>query len=157
MMIIPRRGTPKLLLLLGALACTHQPQPAQPGPNPSQIDALRDLVTAHESAGMKALIAGDTASFNASIADDAIFVDSHGPATKAEVVSHTGDFHLRDFSMADVRVVSLAPEAALIVYTLTESGTSHAHDFSAHVHISSVWRKQGPKWLCAFSQETAAK
>ncbi len=81
------------------------------------MEALRDLVTDHESAGMKALIAGDTVSFNASIADDALFVDSHGPASKAEVISHTGDFHLRDFSMADVRVISLAPEAALIVHT----------------------------------------
>jgi hypothetical protein len=31
MMIIPRRGTPKLLFLLAALACTHQPLPPQPG------------------------------------------------------------------------------------------------------------------------------
>lgn len=123
----------------------------------SSADALRDQIVAQERAGLDVLKTSELAPFNASIAEEAVFVDSHGPATKAEVVEHTAAFRLHEYSMADVRFVRLGAESGLIVYALTESGASHRHDFSARVYVSSIWAKEGGKWQCLFSQETGAR
>jgi len=120
-------------------------------------DALRDQIVAQERAGLDVLKTGELAPFNASIAEEAVFVDAHGPATKAEVVEHTKAFRLHDFAMTDVRFVRLGAESGLIVYSLTESGESHGHEFSARVYVSSAWEKRNGKWRCLFSQETGAR
>lgn len=140
-----------LLLLPAALAAS------KPRPQTSSQDTVRDQIVAQERAGLDALKRGDLAAFNASLADEAVFVDPHGPATKAEVIDHTSAFKLDNFAMADVKFVPLPSDSGLIVYTLTESGTSHGRQFSAKVYVSSLWLKRGGKWLCAFSQETAPR
>jgi hypothetical protein len=56
-----------------------------------------------------------------------------------------------------VKFIPLSAESGLIVYMLTESGTSHGKDFTARVHVSSLWIKRDGKWLCEFSQETGAR
>jgi ketosteroid isomerase-like protein len=123
----------------------------------SRADALREQIIAQERAGLDALKAGDLAKFGASTAEDAVFVDAHGPATKAEIMEHTAEFRLHDYTMSDVRFIPLSSESGMIIYLVTESGTSHGKDFSARAYVSSLWRKRGGKWLCEFSQETGAK
>ena len=145
-----------VITVLGTLGCAH-PQPVGQGAAPSDDDGLRDQIVAHERAGMEALKVGDLATFAASIAEEAVFVDAQGPATKAEVVAHTAEFRLSTYAMADVRFIRLSRDAGLIAYTLTESGTSHSRTFSARVHVTSVWRERNGTWLCEFSQETLAR
>src|ERR1700689_5190530 len=89
---------------------------------PAQREALRDQIVAQERAGLDALKTGDLAAFAASTADDAVFVDAQGPASKAEVMQHTAEFRLHDYTMAGVKFVPLSKDSGLIVYTLTESG-----------------------------------
>jgi hypothetical protein len=148
--------SPSLIFVALALAAAQSKKPEQSQPA-STTDALRDQIVAQERAGLDALKTGDLTTFGASTAEDAIFVDAHGPATKAEVMEHTAAFRLTDYAMADVKFIPLSPESGLIVYTLTESGNSHRKDFSARVHVSSLWLKRGGKWLCEFSQETGAR
>jgi ketosteroid isomerase-like protein len=131
--------------------------PAVVTPSHGPADALRDEIVAHERAGLDALKTGDLTLFGATTAEDAVFVDAHGPATKAEVMEHTAEFRLKDYTMTDVRFVRLSAESGLIAYAITESGTSHGHDFSARVYVSALWVKRGGKWMCVFSQETGAK
>lgn len=145
-----------LLTVAFAYAQPQKPVPSSPASGPAE-DALREQIVAQERAGLDALKTGDLTTFGASTAEDAIFVDAHGPATKAEVMEHTADFRLHDYTMADVRFLPLSADSGLIVYTLTESGSSHGKDFSARVHVSSLWRKRDGKWLCEFSQETGAR
>jgi hypothetical protein len=123
----------------------------------SPTDGLREQIVAQERAGLDALKTGDLTTFGVSTAEEAIFVDAHGPATKAEVMEHTAEFRLHDYTMTDVRFLPLSTQSGLIVYTLAESGTSHGKDFTARVHVSSLWLKRDGKWLCAFSQETGAR
>jgi hypothetical protein len=59
--------------------------------------------------------------------------------------------------MTDVRFVALSADSGLIVYRIAETGTSHGREFAARVLVSSLWAKRGGKWMCVFSQETAAK
>jgi ketosteroid isomerase-like protein len=152
-----------LILLMAALgyAQVQKPIPSAPAAGPadvgSQRDTLREQIATQERAELDSLKTGDLAAFAAFLADDAIFVDTQGPASKAEIVKHTAEFRLREYSMDDVRFVPLSPQSGVIVYTLTESGTSHGKEFSARVHVSALWFRRGGKWMCAFSQETAAK
>jgi len=118
---------------------------------------LKDEIVAQERAGMEALKAGDVAAFGATLAEDAVFVDTSGPAGKAQVVKNVAGFRLREFSMTDIKFVELSADTGLIVYLMDETGTSHGREFSAKVHVASVWSKRSGKWLCEFSQETAAR
>jgi hypothetical protein len=144
------------LILLGTLGYAQPRTPGQSAPE-SRADSLRDQIVARERSGLDSLKTGDLTTFGASTADDAIFVDAHGPATKAEVMEHTAAFRLTDYTMTDIKFIPLSAESGLIVYTLTESGNSHGEDFSARVYVSSLWLKRGGKWLCEFSQETGAR
>jgi len=135
------------MAMAAAIACAQQ----------SSATALRDEIVTHERAGLDALKTGDTKAFADATAEDAVFVDAAGPATKADVVRNVGAFRLTDYAMSDIRFVALAADSGLIVYRLTESGSSHGHDFTAKVVVSSIWVKHGGKWLCEFSQETAAR
>ena len=132
-----------LFVLVSAIFCNAQ--------------GMRDEIVAQERAGLEALKIGDIAAFGASMAEDAVFVDASGPAGKAQVVKNVAGFRLLDFTMADLRFVPLSADTGLLVYTLQESGTTHGKEFSARVHVASVWSKHSGKWLCEFSQETAAK
>ena len=145
-----------LALLMVALGYAQAQKGAEPA-SPTRADGLQEQIVAQERAGLDALKTGDLTTFGASTADDAIFVDAHGPASKVEMMGHTAEFRLHDYTMADVRLVKLSPDSGLIVYTLTESGSSHGKDFTARVHVSSLWLKKDGKWLCEFSQETGAR
>lgn len=119
--------------------------------------ALQDEIVTHERAELDSLKTGDMATFGNLLAEDAVFVDSRGTAGKAEVVEHSANVRLHDYNIRDVQFVALSAESGLIVYHLEENGTSHGKEFSAKVLVSALWAKRGGKWVCAFSQETAAK
>jgi hypothetical protein len=146
----------KLALLPLALASlmlfsagSAQPQPA--------AEPLQPQIVAKEREGLEALKSGSLGVFAALTADDAVFVDAQGVAGKAEVMKNVAGFRLVDFSMQDVRFVQISPTSGLITYKLTETGTSHERTFSAVAYVSSVWAQRAGKWVCLFSQETAAK
>jgi ketosteroid isomerase-like protein len=122
-----------------------------------RAQGLKNEIVAQERVGLEALKAGDIARFGGTIAEDAVFVDASGPAGKAQVVKNVAGFRLRDFAMSEIRFVPLSADTGLIVYLMDESGTTHGKEFSAKVHVSSVWSKRSGKWLCEFSQETAAR
>ena len=119
--------------------------------------ALQEEIVARERRELDALKAGDAAAFADLLADDAVFVDARGTAGKAEVVSHVADIRLRDYAMSGLRFVLLSPDSGLIAYQLTQSGTSHGRDFTAQVYASALWVRRQGRWLCLFSQETAAR
>jgi uncharacterized protein (TIGR02246 family) len=130
---------------------------AQQGAPRGSTDALKDEIVAQERAGLEALKTGDLSAFANSTADDAVFVDAAGPAGKEQVVNNVAGFQLREYSMTDVRFVALSVDSGLIVYKMSEAGTSHGKDFAAKVVVSSLWVRRSGKWLCLFSQETGAK
>ncbi|MGA2096145.1 MAG: hypothetical protein ABSH39_07595 [Candidatus Acidiferrum sp.] len=53
--------------------------------------------------------------------------------------------------------VPISKDTGLVSYKTTEKGNSHGHEFTSLVYVSSVWTHRGDKWLCLFSQETAAR
>jgi Domain of unknown function (DUF4440) len=123
----------------------------------AQEPTLRDQVVASERAELDALKSGDITAFSDLIADEAVFVDAAGPAPKSEVVKHVAEFRLSDYTMSNRQFIPLSPSSGLLVYRTAETGTSHGKNFSANVLISAIWARRNGKWVCLFSQETAAK
>jgi hypothetical protein len=139
------------------LANAQSAAPADSGAASSESSPLQRQVVAAEREGLDALKVGNIDEFAKHTADEAVFVDAHGPANKAQVVKNVADFHLTDYSMDDIHFVRLSSKSGLIVYTITEKGVSHGKEFTARAHISSIWAKRGKKWVCLFSQETGAR
>jgi hypothetical protein len=73
------------------------------------------------------------------------------------VMKNVAGFRLTDFTIEDVKFLQMSDKAGLISYKLTEKGVSHGKEFTATVYVSSIWAERGGKWLCEFSQETAAR
>ena len=119
--------------------------------------SMQERVAAKEREGLEALKTGDIAHFGELTAEDAVFVDPHGIASKAEVMKNVAGFRLTDFTMEDVKFLLVSDKAGLISYKLTEKGVTHDKEFTAIVFVSSIWAERGGKWLCEFSQETAAR
>jgi hypothetical protein len=120
-------------------------------------EALQKQIAAMESRGLDDLKSGSYDDFAALTADDAIFMDSHGSASKTEVMNNTRNFRLTSYKMSNLQLVRVSSTAGVLLYQLEETGTSHGKDFAAKVNVSALWAKRGGKWLCLFSQETAAR
>lgn len=119
--------------------------------------SMEHQIVAKEREGLEALKTGNLDQFGNLTADDAVFVDGMGPASKAQVVKNVAGFTLSDYTMDDVRYVPLSGKSGLISYKASEKGVSHGKQFEANVYVSSIWTKRGKGWVCLFSQETAAK
>lgn len=118
---------------------------------------LQQQIVAKEREELDSLKAGDMERFSSLIANNAVFVDTHGSAGKDEVVKDSSGFRLTEYQMEDVRFVPVSANIGLIAYKLTESGTSHGNAFSGQVFVSALWTERQGKWVCLFSQETAAR
>lgn len=119
--------------------------------------SMQRQIVAKEREGLDALKTGDLARFGALTADDAVFVDAQGPAGKAQVLKNVVAFRITEYSMDSVEFRAVSPNTGLITYKITEKGISHDKAFAAQVYVSSVWTQRDGKWVCLFSQETAAR
>jgi len=118
---------------------------------------MEQQIVSKEREGLDALKTGNLELFGNLTADDAVLVDAHGPASKAQVLKNVAEFRLLEYSMEDVRFLPIAPKFGLITYKISEKGVSHGKEFAAQAYVSSVWTERGSAWVCVFSQETAAK
>jgi hypothetical protein len=143
--------------LVAGIAAAQSTAAATTDPALTEPPSMQQQVVAAERAGLDALKANKIEEFADHTADEAILVDAHGPASKAQVVRNVADFHLTDYSMDDIRFVQLSPNSGLLVYTIAEKGVSHGKEFVARAYISSIWAERGGKWTCLFSQETGAR
>jgi ketosteroid isomerase-like protein len=120
-------------------------------------DDLQQQIVAKEREELDALKSGDIAAVANLIADEAVFLNARGPSPKADVVKHVADFKLLDYTIEDVRFVPVGPKTGLIVYKLTQKGSSNGREFAGKANISALWTEREGKWVCLFSQETPTK
>lgn len=116
----------------------------------------REMVT-KEREELDALKADNMEAFGKLLADEAIFVDARGPASKTQVMNNVSGFTLSEYTMEEGQFVPLTSKSGLITYKMHEKGNSHGKDFDTQVYVSSIWEKRGKDWVCLFSQETAAR
>jgi Domain of unknown function (DUF4440) len=144
------------VLLVGPRAVAIDPSPASPSPT-TEENSLGQQILSEEHKGLDALKAGDFTTFGNLIADEGVFVDALGPASKAELLKHTEGFKLTDYKIEDEKFLPVSADTGMISYYITEKGASHGKEFTAHVYVSALWTKRGNDWVCLFSQETGAK
>lgn len=140
-----------LLLIPAAAGWPRWPAAAPPD------DSLQQQIVAKEREELDTLKSGDRQAFANLIADEAIFLDPSGSASKAEVVEHTAEFRLTDYTMDAIKFVPVSPTSGMLIYRIVEGGSSHGRDFSATVYVSALWTKRGNRWVCLFSQETPSR
>lgn len=102
--------------------------------------AMQQQIVAKEREGLEALKSGNLELFGNLTAEDAVFVDSQGPATKAQVMKNVQDFKLIDYSMQDVKFVSISPASGLISYKAAERESRTA----GNLPQSSTSHRSGP-------------
>jgi len=132
-------------------------QPVQSRNSTANASSMEQQIISKEREGLDALKTGDLERFGNLTADEAVFVDAQGPASKAQVLKNVAGFTLTDYSMEDVSFVPLSPNTGLISYKINEKGVSHGKEFAAQAYVSSIWTERANKWVCLFSQETAAR
>jgi hypothetical protein len=120
-------------------------------------ESLQEQIVAKEREELDALKSGRLDVFSSLLADEAIFLNPYGPSPKAEVVKHVADLKLIDYSMDNIQYVPVGEKTGLIIYKLTQKGTSGGREFSSTVHISALWTQRQGKWVCLFSQETPVR
>jgi hypothetical protein len=144
-------------LLPGGPKTSTAAQPLGPGDSTAGAGSLEQQIVSKEREGLDALKTGNLELFANLTADNAVYVDTHGPASKAQVLQNVAGFKLLDYSMKDVKLLPLSAKSGLITYKINEKGVSHGREFAVQVYVSSIWTKRKNKWVCVFSQETAAK
>ena len=119
--------------------------------------SMEQQIVSKEREGLEALKTGDLQRFGNLTAEEAVFVDAQGPASKAQVLKNVVGFTLTEYSMEDMRFMTLSANTGLISYKISEKGISHGKEFAAQAYVSSIWTERGNKWVCLFSQETTAR
>lgn len=119
--------------------------------------SLQEQVVAQERKELDSIKSGDMTLFASLIAEEAVFVDSHGTAGKTEVVKNTANFKLLEYTMEDIKFVPLSAKSGVIAYRLVQKASSHGQEFTNQIYASAIWTERGGRWLCLFSQETAGK
>jgi uncharacterized protein (TIGR02246 family) len=99
----------------------------------------------------------DDDAFSANLAKDATEYQPSGKIlSRAEIVESMHENTLTDFALADMKVRTLGDDAALVTYKATVKATHMEQPMPEMSYLcSSVWVKQGGKWLAVFHQETA--
>ena len=130
---------------------------AQAGKTTVAKQSLQERIVLKERQELDMLKSGNTQEFASLIADEAVFVDPRGTASKAEVVAHVTDFKLLEYTMEEIQFVPLSARSGVIAYKLVEKASAHGREFAVTAYASAVWTERNGKLVCVFSQETPAK
>lgn len=119
-------------------------------------DALRQQVTAAESAFAAAMAARDFTAFSAFIADDAVFFSGETPLQGRDAVLA----HWRRYFDGATAPFSWHPETVVVLESGTlalSSGPVHAADGKLIARFQSTWRRESPGvWRVVFDKGSAA-
>jgi len=72
-------------------------------------------------------------------------------------VADMANTDLREYSLADMKVVFPSTDVAVITYKTTIQQTSDGKDMSGTYNSGSIWVKKGGKWLEVFHTEVKAQ
>jgi Domain of unknown function (DUF4440) len=142
-----------MLLAMLAISVISLAQESAP-PEPT---SLQHQIVTKETEELNCLKSADIQCFADLIADNAVFLDAHGAATKQQVIAQVTGLKLTDFSINEVHYVPLTERSGLIAYKLTQKGVANGRAFSEQIFVSAIWAQRDGKWVTLFSQETPAQ
>ena len=95
--------------------------------------------------------------FRKYFADNYSGVSSDGVKGINQEVEGVRNVDLKDYSLADMKVAFPNKDTAVLTYKVTVHGSFQGQDISGVYYASSVWVKQGGKWLAILHTEAKAQ
>jgi len=118
---------------------------------------LRDTLLGLEEEGWKAL-KGKKPEANTTLADDFVAVIADGGRlTRADFLKLLADVTLTDYSLSDVALTRLTPDAAVLTYKVRTDYTYKGEATKETIWVSSAWAKRDGKWVNVLYHETRVK
>ena len=133
--------------------CLAQASPAKPAKSASNETAITHL----ETSAWEAYKNKQADAFKKLMSEDYCGEYAEGIKDLDREVADMAKTDLRDYSLADMKVVFPSAEVAVITYKATIQQTSEGKDMSDTYNSGSIWVKKGGKWLEVFHTEAKAK
>src|ERR1043166_71301 len=127
-------------------------------------EASEEILASYERSSWEAVKRKNYAGFASVLAPDFYDIFSNGQVVnKTELLqNYIRGVDLIDYSLQDLKVIMLNPEAAIVVYRARAHGTENqakAHDLEKgkiteiYVAVTSGWAKRNGRWLNVFYRE----
>jgi Domain of unknown function (DUF4440) len=94
--------------------------------------------------------------FKALMSNDYYGVYAEGVKTLDAEVTDMAKSDLREYSLADVKVVFPHPKVAVLTYKATVQASADGKDISGTYNCGSVWVQKSSKWAGVFHSEAKA-
>lgn len=105
-----------------------------------------------------AVCSRDGESLRELFSDDYLEVTLEGVRTDKETIAEQSPQvdEIREYEIADAKIVELAPESVLLSYKLTLDGECRGETIKPPQRwATSIWRKDEGVWRCCFYQQSA--
>ena len=133
--------------------CLPQASPAKPAKSASNETAITHL----ETSAWEAYKNKQADAFKKLMSEDYCGEYAEGIKNLDREVADMAKADLRDYSLADMKVVFPSADVAVITYKSTIQQTSEGKDISGTYNSGSIWVKKGGKWLEVFHTEVKAQ
>jgi hypothetical protein len=140
-------------LIAAAPVCFAQASPAKPAKSASNEKAITDL----EKSAWESYKNKQTDAFKKLMSQDYCGAYAEALKTLDMEVADMAKTDLRDYSLADMKVVFPNADVAVIRYKTTMQLTFEGKDMSGTYNSASVWVKEGGKWLEVLHTEAKAQ
>jgi hypothetical protein len=140
-------------LIAVAPVCFGQATLAKPSKSGSNETAITDL----EKSAWEAYKNKQADAFKKLMLKDYYGEYAEGIKNLDREVADMAKADLRDYSLADMKVVFPSADVAVITYKSTIQQTSEGKDMSGTYNSASIWVKKGGKWLEVFHTEVKAQ
>ncbi|MGA7398863.1 MAG: nuclear transport factor 2 family protein [Candidatus Sulfotelmatobacter sp.] len=131
----------------------------QPSTTSSTDSALNDMFQSKIKVEWEALKNKDKKAYGDLLADDyqGVEVDGRGERTKLQALAELADTNVANYTLWGFKVISLGPDAALVIYESTIQFPPKSAVRYSRVYISELWMKRAGQWKEVHYQETHVK
>jgi hypothetical protein len=140
-------------LIAVAPVCFAQASPAKPAKSTSDQTAITDL----EKSAWESYKNKQADAFRKLMSKDYYGTYAEGIKNLDREVADMVKTDLREYSLADMKVVFPSADVAVVTYKTTIQQTSEGKDMSGTYNSGSIWVKKGGKWLEVFHTEAKAQ
>lgn len=133
--------------------CLAQASPEKPAKSASNEAAITDL----ERSAWEAYKNKQADAFKKLMSKDYYGEYAEGIKNLDKEVADMAKADLRDYSLADMKVIFPSADVAVITYKSTIQQNSEGKDMSGTYNSGSIWVKKGGKWLEVFHTEVKAQ
>jgi hypothetical protein len=142
-----------MALIAAAPVCLGQATPSKADRSASKDAAITDS----EKSAWEAYKNKQADAFKKYLATDYCGVYADGIKNADKEVADMEKSELRDYSLADMKVVFPSADVAVTTYKATLQGSSGGQDTSGTYNVASVWAKKDGKWHVIFHSDVKSQ